>query len=283
MWWNSPSARFSFNMAQCGRCWDATGLAGWRHGWGRSMPKPLNQFPDCMQTFEEVKSKQCWLVHLSSGSSLGNMSLPGKADRPTIKVEKVGKLTHARFFFPVLCQSRGPAHRMQIRRIKSFLGLETVRVYVDSSGRKRCVRDPGSFRDSVFWALKLCHMLARIWKHHPSIWIQFSMLYNWNGAELGLNLKRVSHTYIYIYKQLFVLLYHPSKYQFGIYIYIYSTPAVSRQPDHLQKLANSNCKSKSYPVSSPGIGPIPAKESNVQTWPSTRYVRCWGSISHPFS
>ncbi|CAL1174247.1 unnamed protein product [Cladocopium goreaui] len=52
--------------------------------------------------------------------------------------------------------------RMQIRRIKSFLGLETVRVYVDSSGRKRCVRDPGSFRDSVFWALKLCHTLARI-------------------------------------------------------------------------------------------------------------------------
>ena len=204
MWWNSPSARFSFNMAQCGRCWDATGLAGWRHGWGRSMPKPLNQFPDCMQTFEEVKSKQCWLVHLSSGSSLGSMSLPGKADRPTIKVEKVGKLTHARFFLPVLCQSRGPAHRMQIRRIKSFLGLETVRVYVDSSGRKRCVRDPGSFRDSVFWALKLCHTLARIWKHHPSIWIQFSMLYNWNGAELGLNWKGCHiHIYIYISNCLF--------------------------------------------------------------------------------
>lgn len=56
-------------------------------------------------------------------------------------------------FLEKLGEDATPIKRAQLRRIKSFLKIDTVRVYVDRAGRKRCAGGPTQGGCSQFFLL----------------------------------------------------------------------------------------------------------------------------------
>ena len=73
------------------------------------------------------------------------------------KTEKLGKLS----------SSLTPLRKHQLRRVKSFLKLETTRVYTDETGAKRCVRAPSPKLTPItdwIWNMCLCvAVLFTLW------------------------------------------------------------------------------------------------------------------------
>ena len=71
-----------------------------------------------------------------------------------------------------LSSSLTPLRKKQLRRVKSFLKLETVRIYTDETGAKRCVRAPSSKLTPItdwIWNMCLCVAVLYTFWNPPSV------------------------------------------------------------------------------------------------------------------